>query len=996
MAVEQIGNLYDLDNIRQQTEAFIEYMAQGKAKLMELVDQRITVKNSDLSSFTQATQKLNTVINESNVVTQKAVVAKKELTQAEIASRMAVQQRTAATKLEITANNAAVGSINQLKAQLALLTNQYNALTAAERQAGAGKGLQTQIAGTQTQLNLLNADLAKHQGNVGNYANSIGQSFKQLGTQLLQYIGIIGAVTMVGNFFKGSVDAALEEDKALHRLQGTLDNMGRGDAFDRIVAKTKALQERFKVFSHDDFTSVFEKLITYGKLTENQMDNLIPVITNFASKMNRDLPEATSTILKAIGGNARALKDFGINLKDAKTESERFNLVMAELERRVKGATDAFGKSTAGKIKETEVAFHELKEEIGNNFLPIWNKVLSVTNSILSAALSAPKALLATVKYLDFVEKRKTMGGLAKMEGEQVTGSKNVFTLPGDVNPNGNKILGVGAGLDDTNKEALNKAAAAAAKAEKIIEDSGKRTEELNKKAQDEIAKANESEVKSLQDKYKHEYEDQEKSQAERTNSLLNYYYASQRIIELEKQAKLADNAATEKENIKKAIDSGVKGKPLSDELIAIKKSRSASDKLALMDEQKQLTDLGLVYSGQQEKQSKEDADKQVKIEKAKADAVKNVRNEEQVAIEASNAETMSSLDQLLKDKKITQENYDKEKTQSIRTMEELILESQLKELQGERNILIAKGEDLKLIDAQIRKQKALISSAKTNLVPDDKKKISADQLIQIGQAGQDLATGLVDIKYQKELEAIQKIIDLNNIRKDQEIANINASTLSNQEKAAQLIILDKTVAANNQKLAREEAAIKIKQAKFDRDAAILSILEQAAIAMFRLTGEGGFVGLAAGIALGVEAAAQIAMILAKPLPSMPAYKGGRGEGKEELALVHPGEYIHRATGIEATPAIESLTHLMPKDKVYKNKQELMRELAISAMPLSGYVVSKGGGISDMHLDDRAIIEAIENGSKMTVQAMKKQKGANVNIRVDGYWGAYITKSVRE
>ena len=80
------------------------------------------------------------------------------------------------------------------------------------------------------------------------------------------------------------------------------------------------------------------------------MDSLIPVIANFASKAGKSLPEAATLILTAMEGNARALREFGIDIHSVKTESERFNLVMKALKDRVEGAADAFGKGTQGKI----------------------------------------------------------------------------------------------------------------------------------------------------------------------------------------------------------------------------------------------------------------------------------------------------------------------------------------------------------------------------------------------------------------------------------------------------------------------------------------------------------------------------------------------------------------------------------------------------------------------------------------------------------------------
>src|ERR1019366_6378618 len=97
-----------------------------------------------------------------------------------------------------------------------------------------------------------------------------------------------------------------------------------------------------------------------------------------------------------------------------------------------------------------------------------------------------------------------------------------------------------------------------------------------------------------------------------------------------------------------------------------------------------------------------------------------------------------------------------------------------------------------------------------------------------------------------------------------------------------------------------EQTQIKVKQAKFDRDMAILNIIEQATIAEFKLPAQSGIPGIAAGIAIAVAAAGEIAMLLAKPLPSMPAYATGTmnhpggtalaGEAGNEMGILPSGK----------------------------------------------------------------------------------------------------------
>jgi len=80
--------------------------------------------------------------------------------------------------------------------------------------------------------------------------------------------------------------------------------------------------------------------------------------------------------------------------------------------------------------------------------------------------------------------------------------------------------------------------------------------------------------------------------------------------------------------------------------------------------------------------------------------------------------------------------------------------------------------------------------------------------------------------------------------------------------------------------------------------------------------------GISAGLiaaAYGVMGAAQLAAVLATPIPK---YKDGRRGGKEELAYVGDGgrhEVIQRASGIiELTPKTDTLVKLQKDDIVHK------------------------------------------------------------------------------
>ena len=195
--------------------------------------------------------------------------------------------------------------------------------------------------------------------------------------------GITAVASQLSGFFTSTIEEALNADESTRRLETTLQNLGRSDAFDRITEKAGQLAQQFKYLDNDDIVAVFNKLIDYGKLTETEMNDLLPVIINFAAKSKTSIDESADVIIKALEGNAKALKTYGIDVSGAKTETERLNIVMTTLKEKVDGAAAAFSETASGKITTTRQEFANLKEELGNGLLPILNSVLSVVNKLI-------------------------------------------------------------------------------------------------------------------------------------------------------------------------------------------------------------------------------------------------------------------------------------------------------------------------------------------------------------------------------------------------------------------------------------------------------------------------------------------------------------------------------------------------------------------------------------------------------------------------------------
>jgi hypothetical protein len=191
------------------------------------------------------------------------------------------------------------------------------------------------------------------------------------------------ALSAVTNFFRGSIEEAEHAEKVASRLRNNLDNLGEVDAFDRLSEKADQLAARFKFIDNDDVVEVFNQLITYGKLTEKQMDELLPVITDFAAKSGMSMSESTSVVIKALEGNSKALKEYGIDMKDGANVTERMSILMKELKPRVEGAADAFGNTLAGQTSIAKQQMNDIKEEVGKNLIPALQTFYNAINVIL-------------------------------------------------------------------------------------------------------------------------------------------------------------------------------------------------------------------------------------------------------------------------------------------------------------------------------------------------------------------------------------------------------------------------------------------------------------------------------------------------------------------------------------------------------------------------------------------------------------------------------------
>lgn len=160
----------------------------------------------------------------------------------------AIQQLQREQKSYITLANAERGSNVQLRAQLSLLTQQYDAMASAERDGTtAGRGLELQIKSIRDELLRTESATGRFQRNVGNYASGLGGTLQQFasssigntgfGSFIPQSAAIGGAYSAVAKAVGFATAAIKAQDEAVQ-----LQNIHNAKAIELTEAETVAQQ----------------------------------------------------------------------------------------------------------------------------------------------------------------------------------------------------------------------------------------------------------------------------------------------------------------------------------------------------------------------------------------------------------------------------------------------------------------------------------------------------------------------------------------------------------------------------------------------------------------------------------------------------------------------------------------------------------------------------------------------------------------------------------
>jgi hypothetical protein len=502
---------------------------------------------------------------------------------------------------------------------------------------------------------------------------------------------------------------------------------------------------------------------------------------------------------------------------------------------------------------------------------------------------------------------------------------------------------------------------------------------------------------------YKSIYTNEKEGYGERLDALASYHATSLKMLENQKgdELKIIDEKTKEDLN-KHGLTEGQRAdilKTQSAERLKVENEYLKNlQKLRLDDAKEELSLREKMLASMQheefkstDQRAKEQYDAQQRNVKDRLDADElfSKRRQTQIQIDAANEE------RILLDKYnsglINRKEYEASLLDIQRRSSVDLLNEQIKTVEDELKVANLDYETRKDLELKLANLRLSLSTSQ------GKQQIEAHQ--KLVDAEKKLASELVDTfqsiveaGYEREKNALADLQKQKDDYYAKEIENIQNSTLSEQDKAAKVAVLKAEQEAQDKQIENRKREVEQREARFARAMQIATIIATTAQAVIAALapppiGLGPVAGVPLAAVTGAIGAAQIAAILAKPIPRYAEgtldHRGGYalfGEAGAEL-VKEPG----KAPYVVDIPTVGSLpihTKVMPI-----NSDHIDEIMHYGMMQDTARILNSRGTQND---PNTALLKGIHS-------ELRKQKAAkmSVNIYNDAEFTAWVRKNVK-
>jgi hypothetical protein len=230
----------------------------------------------------------------------------------------------------------------------------------------------------------------------------------------------------IAAFGASSVKAYSEAEAAQAKLQDTFDKFPRlaDVSIDSLRDYNAELQKKTRF--DDDAIASGQAILGQYEITGKQLQELTPLIADFAAKTGQSFEEASAAVGKGLLGSGKAFKQIGLDFKDTGTQAGNLEQIMGGLRTQVGGFAEQEANTGAGAAARLSNQFGELQESVGKELLPPLVALAGITTDVLGAFNGLPTpvrntalavgvlgtaALIAAPKILALKQLLATSGG---------------------------------------------------------------------------------------------------------------------------------------------------------------------------------------------------------------------------------------------------------------------------------------------------------------------------------------------------------------------------------------------------------------------------------------------------------------------------------------------------------------------------------------------------------------------------------------------------------
>lgn len=265
-----------------------------------------------------------------------------------------------------------------------------------------------------------NDEISKTTGATAKASGGFLDMAKGVFTGMAAYDLFKKSVGVAVDFLRSSINESIDAAATMARVKTNVENAGF--AFAEIGPQIDAYSKKMVEMGFDDEATALSVSRLMG-ITHNysQSLKLNKLAMDLSRNANIDLATATSTVSQILGGSgSKALIQYGIYLKDGGSAVE----LLTELQEKLKGQTEEFAGTVAGKLLTVNEKWANMKQEVGDKLSPVLSVLIDKFTDNMPAIIGMVTKLAEGFASV--------VGWMAKISGNELLKFSNNVTAASD------------------------------------------------------------------------------------------------------------------------------------------------------------------------------------------------------------------------------------------------------------------------------------------------------------------------------------------------------------------------------------------------------------------------------------------------------------------------------------------------------------------------------------------------------------------------------------